>query len=82
MITRSNTLNDAGQILKIFVTIFTACGVSYAAEPAKTSSSYAPVVIKESFPDLLARMKAEKPEVMIRQMDLLNKRYDLSDRSS
>lgn len=81
MIMSSNALNDAGQILKIFVTIFTACGVSYATEPTTTSSSYAPVVIKESFPDLLARMKAEKHEVMNRQMDLLNKRYDLSDHS-
>ena len=39
-----------------------------------------PVVIKEKFSDTLARMTKEKPEVMKRQMDLLKKRYDLSDR--
>jgi len=43
-------------------------------------SSYSPVVIKESFETIMARMRAAKPEVMKRQMDLLNQRYDLSDR--
>ena len=75
------TLSYFGQFLGIFVTTLSTLGVGYAAEPVKTSSSYAPVVIKESFPALLARMKAEKPEVMNRQMGLLNGRYDLSDRS-
>jgi len=44
---------------------------------AKTS--YAPVTITESFEDMMARMRAAKPEVMKRHMDLLNERYDLSD---
>ncbi len=53
-----------------------------AKEKAKEEvvSSYAPVVIKEPFAALMTRMKAEKPKVMARQMELLNKRYDLSDR--
>jgi cytochrome c peroxidase len=38
------------------------------------------VVIQEDFAATMARMKAAKPEVMMRQMDLLNARYDLSDR--
>ena len=38
------------------------------------------MVIKESFEAIMARMKAAKPEVMKRQMDLLNERYDLSNR--
>src|SRR3989338_10777739 len=42
-------------------------------------TSYAPVTITESFEDTMARMKAAKPEVMKRHMDLLNERYDLSD---
>ena len=42
-------------------------------------TSYAPVTITESFEDMMARMKAAKPEVMKRHMDLLNERYDLSD---
>lgn len=43
-------------------------------------SSYAPVVIKEPFATTLERMKAEKPKVMARQMELLKMRYDLSNR--
>ncbi len=42
-------------------------------------TSYAPVTITESFEDTMSRMKAAKPEVMKRHMDLLNERYDLSD---
>jgi len=47
---------------------------------AQSPSSYSPVVIKESFDAIIARMKAAKPEVMKRHMDLLNERYDLSNR--
>lgn len=45
-------------------------------EPA---SSYAPVVVKEDFAATMSRMKAEKPKVMARHMELLKARYDLSD---
>jgi cytochrome c peroxidase len=45
----------------------------------ETPSSYAPVVIEESFATIMNRMKAEKPKVMTRQMELLKKRYDLSN---
>jgi cytochrome c peroxidase len=51
-------------------------------EPLKRPSSYAPVVIKEDFATTMARMKAAKPEIMKRHMDLLSGRYDLSDRPS
>ena len=43
-------------------------------------NSYAPVVAEEDFDKVLARMSAAKPEVMARQMKLLEERYDLSDR--
>ena len=43
-------------------------------------TSYAPVAITEEFDSVVARMKAAKPGVMERQMDLLGARYDLSDR--
>ena len=43
-------------------------------------SSYAPVVVTEDFPSVMARMSAAKAEVMKRQMDLLQERYDLSNR--
>jgi cytochrome c peroxidase len=54
-------------------------GVS-AQEADKRGSSYAPVDIKEAFATTMARMKAAKAEVMQRQRDLLNERYDLSNR--
>jgi cytochrome c peroxidase len=49
---------------------------AWAGEP----TSYAPVAITENFESTMSRMKAAKPEVMKRQMDLLAERYDLSDR--
>ena len=45
-------------------------------------SSYAPVVIKETFEQIEQKMKADKPAVMQRQKDLLAQRYDLSDKPS
>ena len=53
---------------------------TFAQPPLKGESSYSPVVIKESFETIMARMKAAKPEVMKRHMDLLAERYDLSNR--
>ncbi|MEO8342092.1 MAG: cytochrome B6, partial [Nitrospirota bacterium] len=43
-------------------------------------TSYAPVALKEDFAVVMARMKAAKPEIMTRQMELLTKRYDLANR--
>jgi cytochrome c peroxidase len=43
-------------------------------------TSYAPVVMSESFEDVMARMSEAKDAVMARQMALLAERYDLSDR--
>jgi cytochrome c peroxidase len=53
-----------------------------AQDAGPKGSSYMPVDIKEDFATILARMKAAKPEVMQRQMDLLTARYDLSNRSA
>jgi cytochrome c peroxidase len=50
------------------------------AESAKKTSSYSPVVITEPFDSIMSRWKTAKPDIMKRQMDLLNSRYDLSDR--
>ncbi|MHB8760433.1 MAG: hypothetical protein ACYC5S_09945, partial [Thiobacillus sp.] len=52
----------------------------YAQDDSKKPSSYAPVVINESFAKTMARMKAAKPDIQKRQMALLNQRYDLSNR--
>lgn len=53
-------------------------GAAFAQDTVK--SSYSPVVIKEPFKQLMARMKAAKPEIMQRQSILLNERYDLSNK--
>ena len=52
--------------------------IVYAQE--SSMSSYSPVVIKEKFQEVVKRMKKAKSEVMKRHMNLLNERYDLSDR--
>ena len=56
-------------------------GLAPASEevPSRAQSSYMPVVITEDFDSIVSRMKAARPEVMNRQLDLLQERYDLSD---
>lgn len=67
-------------LLVMLATLVSVQGVGYAQQTKEKSSSYAPVDIKENFASIMARMKAAKAEVMKRQMDLLNQRYDLSNR--
>jgi len=68
-------------VLIVMVLLFTWVSISaFAQPPAKGESSYSPVVVKESFQAILDRMKAAKPGVMKRHMDLLSSRYDLSNR--
>ncbi len=57
-------------------------GVSaFAAEPARSPpDSYSPVVMHETFQDMKSRMESARPEVMQRQRQLLEQRYDLSNR--
>ena len=57
-----------------------AVGLVVAQAQDKAPTSYAPVVVTESFQDTMARMEAAKPAIMERQMALLAERYDLSDR--
>ena len=47
----------------------------------KPKTSYLPV-IEDDFQTVFARMSADKPAIMKRQMALLNERYDLSDHPS
>ena len=67
-------------LLVILAAVMVAGAVVYAQEAGKKASSYSPVVIKEDFATIMARMKAAKPEVMKRQMDLLSERYELGNR--
>lgn len=67
------------------VALAVGCFAYFAASSGSSVgavSSYSPVDIKESFTDILARMRAAKPQVMRRHMELLNARYDLSNRPS
>jgi len=65
----------AGILLLVMVSIST-----FVQSPAMGESSYSPVVITASFDSIMARMKAAKPEVTKRHMDLLSERYDLNNR--
>ena len=60
--------------------LLAAVGAGNAQEPGKGATSYSPVDIREDFATTMVRMKAAKPEIMKRQLDLLKERYDLSDR--
>src|SRR5580704_1860676 len=57
-----------------------AAGVGLLLAQDKMPSSYAPVDIHEAFASIMARMSADKPDIMRRQRTLLEERYDLSDR--
>ena len=50
------------------------------ADQQQVKNSYAPVVDTETFATIHDRMVAAKAGIMKRQMDLLEERYDLSDR--
>lgn len=78
---RQGVLKHGRVPLVMFTVVSMTIGVSYAQEKKTIRSSYAPVTITEPFGEMVARMKAAKPEVMKRHMDLLNERYDLSDRT-
>jgi len=68
--------NVKGVLLFSVILVFVFLAANYAEE---VNSSYSPVVIKEDFTTIMERMKAEKPDIMKKHMELLNKRYDLSD---
>ena len=70
-----------------FVTWMIVCSLFMASVPAYAEStmkpqSYLPVVITEPFDTIMTRMTAAKPEIMKRQLDLLNTRYDLKNSPS
>src|SRR6202171_6349467 len=53
---------------------------SLLAQDGKHPSSYMPVDIHETFSVIFSRMTTAKPEVIKRHSELLEQRYDLSDR--
>ncbi len=62
------------------LTLATISGSAQGQQKDAPVSSYLPVVVKESTADIQKRMETAKPEIMKRQLDLLNERYDLSHR--
>ena len=76
----TKTTKHRWMFLVLFAASVFALGIVYAQESGKKTSSYSPVVLTEEFATIMARMKAAKPEVIKRHMDLLNERYDLSNR--
>ena len=50
------------------------------AQDGKKPTSYLPVVVQEDFGSVMKRMSAAKPEIMKRQLALLEQRYDLSNK--
>ena len=55
-------------------------GLAYAQQEQRGATSYLPVDIKEPFASIMARMKKAKPDIEKKHADLLNARYDLSNR--
>ena len=62
------------------VGVILAFGFAYAQQGPRGKTSYMPVDITEPFSAMLARLSAQKPDVMREHMALLNERYDLSNR--
>lgn len=76
----SSKSKQARLVLWIVCCSFIAGSGLIYAQTTKVPTSYAPVAITEPFDSIMARWKAAKSEIMKRQMDLLNVRYDLADR--
>lgn len=75
---RTATGKIAARVALTAVAMASVVGFASAAEEKK--SSYSPVVIKEAFAAVMARLKGEKPAAMRRQQALLETRYDLSNK--
>ncbi len=85
MIKRSRILSAAFLVAlcTLPVALFPAAAQEMAKETEKEKegvTSFAPVAVGEEFSSIMARMKAAKVDVQRRHTDLLDQRYDLSDR--
>jgi cytochrome c peroxidase len=67
--------------LTIVVLVY-AVNAQVPEEVDPIGETYMPVVIEEDFQTIMTRESEEKQKFMDRQMELLNRRYDLSDRPS
>ncbi len=79
-----NVFARSSQFSLAIVVAFTALLIQPTTMNAQDApaSSYAPVVERESFEAVVSRMQAEKAGIAQRHNQLLQSRYDLSDRSA
>ncbi len=73
-----NRAKSLGIVIALVALVCTALLTAWAED--KPASSYAPVVMQESFAQTMAKMEAAKPAIEQRQAALLKERYDLSDK--
>lgn len=73
-------VSSAPSAARLLMAVLVAFPLAVFAQNNAPPSSYMPVVAKESFEATLKRMEADKPNVEKRHKDLLNLRYDLSDK--
>lgn len=64
------------------LTLLSSINVYAAEQTQPLANSYMPVVIKESFDKIVQKMTGEKPAVQAKQNELLEQRYDLSNKPS
>lgn len=71
------TISPLISVLCTTVAFLASSAFSFAADEPQRESSYSPVVIKETFNQIMAKDKSARDNLSKRHMDLLNERYDL-----
>jgi len=69
-------------LLALATTAVGGWSLAQAQEPAKKATSYSPVDQTEDFAKVMSRMKAAKAEIARKHQELLEARYDLSNRAA
>lgn len=67
---------------KKYLLVIAFLGTAPMSIQADPPSSYMPVVMKEDIQTTMKRMEAQKASILKQHQDLLNQRYDLSNKSS
>src|ERR1700737_906524 len=75
-----NVLLKRTWLLLVIVGSLVFLHLAYNQQEQRGQTSYMKVDSTESFPSIMARMKAAKPGIEKEHLALLNERYDLSDR--
>jgi cytochrome c peroxidase len=66
----------------MLVGVLAIAGVAYTQQKPPRPSSFSPVKIDEDFATIMQRMRSQKAGVQQKHLDLLNARYDLSNRAA